>query len=129
MRGRPTKYTPELLARAHAYLNGEWDDGVDVVPSHVALFLFLDISRSNGYDWATHDDKQEFSDILDKCMAMQQKILVSKGLSNDFNSAITKLMLGKHGIHEKSEQDITSNGKEIKNNFTIVPVTTKKVEE
>ena len=39
---------------------------------------------------------------------MQQLTLLNGGLSNTFNSAITKLVLGKHGYHDKMDQDISS---------------------
>ena len=34
---------------------------------------------------------------------------MQNGLNNTFNSAITKLVLGKHGFHDKMEQDISSS--------------------
>ena len=40
---------------------------------------------------------------------MQQLTLINGGLNNTFNSAITKLVLGKHGFHDKMEQDISSS--------------------
>ena len=39
---------------------------------------------------------------------------LANGLNNTFNSAITKLVLGKHGYHDKMEQDITSSDESMK---------------
>jgi hypothetical protein len=63
--------------------------------------------------WAK-DKNKEFSYILDRCMQVQAKTLVNNGLNNTFNSAITKLVLGKHGYHDKMEQDITSSDESMK---------------
>ena len=56
-------------------------------------------------DWKNDPEKPEFSRILDKIMAKQQQVLINKGLTNEFNSNITKLVLGKHGFHDKVDQN------------------------
>lgn len=122
--GRPSKYTKELLSKCYEYMEDYKNLG-DEIPSHIGLFLHIGISKTSGYDWDKEEGKEEFSAILGKCLMMQHQCLVNKGLSGDFNAAITKLVLGKHGYHDKVEQDITSGGKEIRNNFIIIPVTTK----
>ena len=123
--GRPTKYTPELLNKCYQYID-EWKNQGDMIPSHEGLMLFVGISKTCCYDWAREEDKEEFSSILDNILVMQRRELINKGLSSEFNSNITKLVLGKHGYHEKQETDITSGGKEIKNEWHIHPVTTRK---
>lgn len=100
--GRPTDYTPELLDKAYTYME-KYEELGDVVPSHVGLAIYLDKSRVCLYDWAKQEDKKEFSYILDKIMDMQLRGLSNGGLSGDLNSNITKLMLGKHGYHDKQE--------------------------
>jgi len=37
----------------------------------------------------------------------QEQILLKNGLNNKFNSNITKLVLGKHGYHDRPQQDGT----------------------
>ena len=111
--GRPTKYTPELLDKCYIYLE-KWEEigspFKDKIPSHIALAEYIGISHTYMYEWAKHEDKKEFSDILEKVNKLQQRILINGGLSNDFNSNITKLVLGKHGFHEKQDQNITGDG-------------------
>lgn len=104
--GRPTKYTPELLKKAHHYLDEGWKVE-DVIPSHVGLALELDITRKTLYEWAADEKKQEFSDILDRILIKQQRVLIKNGLDNTFNSNITKLVLGKHGFHDKQDTELT----------------------
>jgi len=97
---RPTKYTPELLEKANQYLE-DWRTLGDMIPSHEALAMYLNLNRSTLYDWREHEDKAEFSNILDQILTMQHRELMNNGLSGDFNAAITKLALGKHGYSDK----------------------------
>jgi len=104
--GRPTKYTKALIDKCYQYMDDYQGLG-DVIPSHVGLFIFIGISKTCAYDWQKEEDKKEFSAILDKLMIMQERALFNGGLSNNMNSAIVKLALGKHGYSEKSQQEIT----------------------
>ena len=104
--GRPTKYTPELIEKCYIYID-QWEEigakHKDKIPSHIALADYLGITSTCMYDWSNQEDKKEFSCILETINKLQQRILVNGGLSNDFNSNITKLVLGKHGFHERTE--------------------------
>jgi hypothetical protein len=53
-------------------------------------------------------------------------MLMSKGLTNEFNSTITKLMLANHGHSEKTSTDITSGGEKIQNDWHVHPVSNDK---
>lgn len=111
--GRPTEYTPELLAKAKAYLElGYAED--EKIPSIAGLSRFLEIARSTIYDWAGQDDKKEFSDILEQILAKQEYTLLNKGITGEFNSTITKLVLAKQGYKESSETDISSKDGSLK---------------
>lgn len=121
--GRPTKYTPELLEKCHKYIE-EWRTLGDMIPSHNALSLYLDVSRETLYAWEKDEDKKEFSDILSKIMVLQQSELINKGLEGKFSAPITKLVLGKHGYSDKVDTDVTTKGKAIKNEWHVHPVTT-----
>jgi len=103
--GRPTKYCKEILEKAKEYLETFNKDG-DVIPTIEGLSLFLGISRPTIYDWEKHEDKKDFSYITREIATKQKQILIQKGLTSDFNSAITKLMLGTHGISEKHYQEV-----------------------
>ena len=122
--GRPSKYTEEILDKCQEYLDTYEQEG-DVIPSHIGMFLFINVSKSTAYAWADQNSdfyRKEFSDILAKCMDMQHRVLINKGLNHEHNAAITKLVLGKHGYHDKVDQDVTSKGEKVTNNFVIVPV-------
>lgn len=103
--GRPTKYTPELLEAAWAYANGAWELAGDKVPTVVGLALDIGIDKATCYDWASQPDKAEFSDILRKVEGTQERRLVNGGIEGEFNPAITKMMMTKHGYSDKIETD------------------------
>lgn len=110
--GRPTDYSEELLADVRYYLKNYEAEG-DKIPSVAGLSAYLGIARSTIYDWASQEDKKDFSDILEDILSEQEKVLLNKGLTGDFNSTITKLVLSKHGYSEKTETDVTSKGQSI----------------
>ena len=107
--GRPSKYTPELIERAIAYVDGGWADGETLIPSVAGLAVHLDVRRETLHVWALDPEKEQFSNILGKLFENQENILLQNGLANKFNSTITKLVLSKHGYSDKIEQDNTSS--------------------
>ena len=100
--GRPTTYTDEMLKKAHKYLD-EWENEGDAIPSVVGLAKYIERSKTCIYDWAKEESKAEFADILANINETQRQVLINKGLKGEFNSNITKLVLGKHGYSEKKE--------------------------
>jgi len=123
--GRPTVYDDGVLEKTKQYLVDYKELG-DVIPSVEGLAIQIGVRRETLYDWAKQEEKKDFSNTLDELRGLQQKILIENGLEGKFNSTITKLMLGTHGITEKTNTDITSGGKRIKNEWTVNPVTTVK---
>jgi len=69
----------------------------------VGLVKYIERSKTCVYEWAKDEDKKEFKDILERINEIQRQVLINKGLSGEFNSNITKLVLGKHGFSEKKE--------------------------
>ena len=102
--GRPTTYTPEVLEKANTYLE-EWEAEGDMIPSIVGLAKYIERARSLLYVWAEDKNKKEFKDILEEINEQQHQVLINKGLNSEFNSNITKLVLGKHRYHDKQEVD------------------------
>jgi hypothetical protein len=105
--GRPTKYTPELIEKAYDYLEN-WDQTIDKVPMRAGLAVHCGISRDTVYAWEKDKEKQEFSDIVKKIDAMQERELAARGLGKEFDSSITKLLLSKHGYTDKIGLDHSS---------------------
>ena len=107
-RGRPSKYTPELIEAAWAYIDGGWDDGVDVIPSVAGMAVEIGVRRETCHVWA-NDETKEFSNIISALMEKQERVLANMGLKGSFNSTITKLLLTKHNYSDRVEQDNTSS--------------------
>jgi len=95
-----------LLEKAQHYLDN-YEEYDEVIPSAVGLALVLDITRSTLYAWAKDEDKKAFLHILDNINKKQEQVLLKNGLNNKFNSNITKLVLGKHGYHDRPQQEGT----------------------
>ena len=106
--GRPTKYNQEILKKTTQYLNNYEEFG-DVIPSIAGLAVCLKLPRTRLYDWASHENKKEFRDMLQDILAKQEQVLLNKGLSGEFNSNIAKLALAKHGYSDRQETNLTSD--------------------
>jgi hypothetical protein len=106
--GRPSLYTPELLEKARAYLDGYEKLG-DKVPSVAGLACMIGVVRETCHVWANDPEKGEFSNILKELAQKQERALLNKGLSGEFNPPITKMMLSKHGYSDRIEADHTSS--------------------
>lgn len=95
--GRPTKYNEEILERARAYMVA-----APVVPSVAGLARELSVSKQTLFNWG--EQHPEFMDTLEEIKAEQESRLIANGLSGEFNSTITKLMLANHGYSDKVDQ-------------------------
>ena len=100
--GRPTKYNDKILEDAIDYLENHTEHE-DIIPSVAGLAYLLKVTRQTIYNWG--DSNPEFLDILESINLRQEKLLVSGGLGGSFNPAITKLVLGKHGYHDKQDTE------------------------
>lgn len=98
--GRPSKYNEETCERTRAYLI-EYKSQGDMIPSVVGLAHWLGTCRDTIRAWGNEKDKAEFSAILKEIQSEQERVLIGNGLCGEFNAAITKLVLGKHGYSEK----------------------------
>lgn len=105
--GRPSKLTDALIEQAARYATKDYRLQGEVIPTIEGLAVFLNVSRKTLYNWKA--ENEEFLHILDDLMARQAKELFSNGLTGDFNSTITKLILTKHGYSDRVEQDVTSS--------------------
>jgi hypothetical protein len=109
---RPLELNDQLIDLARSYLT----DYTTAIPSRAGLSKHLKINRDTIYDWEKKakdsDVHQQFSDILKQLDADQEIKLLNSGLTGDFNSTITKLILTKHGYSDKTQQELTGAGGE-----------------
>ena len=101
--GRPSQLA-ETLVKAKEYLYGGYEAVGEVIPSIAGLACYCEKGRNTIYDYGSQDE--EFSNILEGIMRLQESKLLNSGLTGAFNSTITKLILTKHGYTDKIEQDI-----------------------
>ncbi len=103
---RPQEYNQSYTDKANSYLDTIGKN----LPSIEGLAVFLEVHRSTIYDWK--DKFPEFSDILEKILAVQADSLMNNGLNGKWNATISKLILTKHGYSDK--QEITgADGKDL----------------
>src|SRR3989344_5056457 len=97
--GRPTNYSEELCSKANRYLKEFEKD--EPVPTMAGLAFFLKIPRQKIYEYK--EKHEEFRDIVEILMGLQEMKLLSGSLTNKLNSKISTLMLSKHGYSNKEE--------------------------
>ena len=105
--GRPVEFTDEMQETAWAYIDN-FKDYDHAFPSVVGLCSVINRSRRTIYEWADRDDNQ-FSHILEAIKEKQELVILNKSIENEFNANISKLVLGKHGYHDRQEVDVNDN--------------------
>lgn len=128
--GRPTICTPEFIQKAQDYVNGGWEEEDHAFPSVVGLINVLDIARSTVYRWA-ESDGHVFKDILEKIHANQELVTLNRSIKGDYNAAIAKLVLGKHGYSDKVDGTLSGpDGKpiEVDQQWTVEVIDSTKGE-
>ena len=105
--GRPTKLTQAVIAKAQKYVDGGYLKD-ELVPTVAGLADYINIRKSTIYEWAKENEM--FSDFLETVMRKQEKGLLKGGMTGDYNSTITKLMLTKHGYSDKVETELSGPG-------------------
>lgn len=109
--GQPTKYNPQKVADAIAYLADAVPENMHI-PTVEGLALHLKVSRDTLYEWAKQH--KEFSDTLDQLKLLQKEHLTMTGIfgGKEINSNIIMLLLKvNHKMIEMTHTDITSGGK------------------
>lgn len=122
--GRPIEYNEDYIVKAKEYLllceDKEIEKGSDEkpiysikvkIPTKGGLAVYLGVARETLYDWARK--YPDFSDIMEKLSAEQEERLINNGLSGDYNPTIAKVLLTKHGYHDKLDTDLTSKGEKL----------------
>ena len=101
--GRPTEYSPKTLAIARDYADGGWERLGHVVPSVAGLSVVLKVSKETLLNWSKDPEKIEFFGVYRQISSTQEFQLINGGLKGEYNSAIAKMLLAKHGYSDKPE--------------------------
>ncbi len=97
--GRPTKYKRDMIEQARDYIDNYEELG-HKIPTIAGLSQVLETDRETISEWASHEDKQDFSRMVRQLQRSQELALVNNGLDGTYNSGITKLILSKHGYSD-----------------------------
>jgi hypothetical protein len=109
--GRPSKYTPQLLALAESYIDNFSELDNDVIPTNEGLCEWIGINDDTLYEWLKHEDKKEISEVVKQVQKKQKRIISNSGITGEFNANISKLFLSQHGIIEKKQIEQTTTHK------------------
>jgi hypothetical protein len=105
--GRPTKYLPEYCD-LKPYL--EYCKKKKELPSQCGYAVFLSVAENTVIGWGK--DNPDFLRSLSDLKTIEKQCLMNNGLTGDWNSTITKLILSaNHGLVERL--DTTSGGEKI----------------
>lgn len=102
--GRPYKYNDSMLKEAQDYLLNYFDKHGHATPSIVGLARVLGVCTKTVQNW----DNPEFLRTLEQIKDEQHFRLIDGGLTNKFNSNITKLMLANFGHSDKQQIESTN---------------------
>ncbi len=115
---RPSKYNKAIVSKCWEYfaIKRPCDDvnGIkEVIPSIEGLSLYINLSRSNIYEWLKDDNKKDFQDIVNRILAKQGGMALNGGMAGTFNPKNSAVLLSKHNYREATDVDITTAGKPI----------------
>lgn len=128
--GRPTIYNDGIIIKVQEYLDLCKDEELEFhktrsdssnsferrtnvkIPTIEGLALHINISRRTIYQWLEDKISEEFSHIIDKLQQKQADMLISGGLSGNYNPTIAKVLLTKHGYRD-SQELVGKDGKDL----------------
>jgi len=100
--GTPTKYNQEKQKIADKYVD-DYESYEDAIPSVCGLACVLGVCEKTIYNWG--EKHPDFLQTLDRIQTKQKKVTLNKGLTNEFQPTIAKLVLANHGLHDKQDID------------------------
>lgn len=110
-KGCSPTYDENTIDKALAYVNGGYLKLNQVIPSGAGLARHLGVNRRTLYRW--RDDNPGFDEVLELMNDEQEMQCLNQGLQGKFTPVITKLILAKHGYHDKVDSDVTSKGEAV----------------
>jgi hypothetical protein len=114
------KYNQDVFEKARDYVEGGYEELEQVIPSGAGLARHLGIARRTLFRW--RDDFPEFGELLEGMNSEQEMKCLNMGLNGTFTPVITKLILAKHGYHDKVDSDVTTKGEAVNPTFIFNPV-------
>ena len=108
--GRPTKYNEEVIGHLEEYTKQCYVDGV--IPTVQEFAYVMHVNQDTIFEWAKRHTR--FSESLKNTLACQSYLLQTETLRGKYNPAMAIFLLkNNHGFKDRTETDVTSNGKPI----------------
>ena len=108
--GRPTDFGEHMPGLVKEYLSTY----ETMIPTKAGLSLHLGVCKATVEKWLKLDQEDEnvsqFVGLVNDLMSLQELKLLDNGLKGDYNASITKLLLTKHGYHDKQAQEVSGPG-------------------
>lgn len=99
---RSTEYKEEYRDLT-AYIAERKEKGL--IPTVCGYAVYLKYSEQTLLNW--QKEQPEFRDAIEQLLALQKDMLITGGLSKDYDSNITRLMLShNHRVREKTDLNI-----------------------
>ena len=105
--GPKSPYGDEVQEKAEWYLNGGYRELDQVIPSGAGLARYLGVHRRTLYKWA--EVHPAFKYALESMNDEQEVRCLNNGLTGKFTPIVTKLILARHGYHDKTDSNLTSS--------------------
>lgn len=105
-----SKYNTIIQEIADRYVSEDYMKNGDVIPTIEGMAKHIKVAVSTLRKWRDDERKPEFMETFERCKSEQCRLVVNKGLKNEFSPTIAKLILGNHGFREKTEQEISGPG-------------------
>lgn len=102
-----TIYNEEMQKKADDYLLNYSALG-DAVPSIEGLACHLGVCRATVKNWANMPVSDAYLATYEQIKALQARVTLNKGLTGEFNSAISKLLLHNHGYSDSVKQELSN---------------------
>jgi hypothetical protein len=124
-RGRPTTFKEEYIEKIDEYLLQCEDEETAVLksenlttgykgyekklkvnlPTIEGYSMYINVPLYTIYTW--RDKHPDFKQALELINAKQKQVVTAKGLSNEYNSTIAKLILSSnHGMSERTDSNV-----------------------
>ena len=105
-----SKYSSILQEISDRYVSEDYMKNGDVIPTIEGMAKHIKVAVSTLRLWRDDERKPAFKETFERCKSEQCRLVINKGLKNEFSPTIAKLILGNHGFREKTEQEISGPG-------------------
>lgn len=109
MAAAPVLSERERIEKAREYVMEGYATCGHIVPTVAGMAGYFGVGRPRIKAWAEQDE--DFAEVVEGMMAVQESLLVAGGLSKIMDSQVVRLMLSRHGYHPQATIEHTGSMK------------------